>query len=382
MNKQRVLAIGEMPPKPGGAASIAALIFESQPIAREFLVTGLDITSSAYFAQADKSSVSLKSVARRLWVLCKIVIHVLRVRPSLIHYSVFADMSFLSDTLNLLVLKMLGQRLVVHYHNDPTSGYSLFPSMDRKSWRNRVFHVALRLSDLFIVLGNRYKESIESTFKVHNVAVLHNCAKSRPGGSVTRRNDKTGVFNALYLGRLSTLKGILDLLEVARMCQAEGLNVVFMVAGRSNSVEFEARVRGVVEKYDLRNVEMKGVVDGREKDLLLSSVDLLIFPSVYEAFGNAVIEAATYGVPSIVYNVGLMEEIVVDGQTGFIVGKHDAGKIFERLKYFYENRDMAVLFGKRAAERNAAKFSRDVFDQTLFEYYRRALSGSKPISLP
>jgi glycosyltransferase involved in cell wall biosynthesis len=63
---------------------------------------------------------------------------------------------------------------------------------------------------------------------------------------------------------------------------------------------------------------MAGVLRGEELAKAYASMDLLVFPSHTDTFGNVVLEALASGVPAIVTPHGGPAHIVQDGITGIV----------------------------------------------------------------
>ncbi|MDP8235401.1 MAG: glycosyltransferase [Candidatus Erginobacter occultus] len=109
--------------------------------------------------------------------------------------------------------------------------------------------------------------------------------------------------------------------------------------GRIRELSLSGRVRFAGEFFDLR---------GR-----LEEFDLLLHPSRSESFGRVVAEALALGVPVVAARSGGVEEIISDGETGFLVTPRDpaalAGAVFRML----EDPDRArrtARQGRRAVE--------------------------------
>ena len=69
----------------------------------------------------------------------------------------------------------------------------------------------------------------------------------------------------------------------------------------------------------LHRAEFTGVLRGEELARAYANMDLFVFPSHTDTFGNVVLEALASGVPAIVTPDGGPKTIVRDGETGRIV---------------------------------------------------------------
>src|SRR5271156_4581566 len=115
-----------------------------------------------------------------------------------------------------------------------------------------------------------------------------------------------------YVGRLSVEKNVALLAKVERELGAIGLGdaVRFLIVGHGSE---EASLR-----RDLKSAEFAGVLRGAELARAYADMDVLVFPSHTDTFGNVVLEALASGVPAVVTPDGGPKYIVKDGETGSI----------------------------------------------------------------
>jgi phosphatidylinositol alpha 1,6-mannosyltransferase len=121
--------------------------------------------------------------------------------------------------------------------------------------------------------------------------------------------DRTVVLG--YVGRLSVEKNVTLLARVERELDAMGVGGVrFLIVGHGSE---EAALR-----RDLKEAEFAGVLRGPELARAYANMDVLVFPSHTDTFGNVVLEALASGVPAVVTPDGGPKFIVRDGVTGFV----------------------------------------------------------------
>jgi len=119
-----------------------------------------------------------------------------------------------------------------------------------------------------------------------------------------------------FVGRLSVEKNVALLPVIARELAALTQRPIrFLIIG--HGAEEQAL------KAALPNADFAGVLRGQELANAYANMDLLVFPSHTDTFGNVVLEALASGVPAIVTPDGGPKYIVRDGETGHIV--EDAG---------------------------------------------------------
>ena len=114
-----------------------------------------------------------------------------------------------------------------------------------------------------------------------------------------------------FVGRLSVEKNIAGLVTVQDELERMGLeNFRFLVVGHGGD---EAWLR-----ERLHRAEFTGVLRGEALSQAYAGMDLFVFPSHTDTFGNVVLEALASGVPAVVTPDGGPCTIVRDGETGRI----------------------------------------------------------------
>ena len=111
-----------------------------------------------------------------------------------------------------------------------------------------------------------------------------------------------------YVGRLSREKNVSLLPRIAQELASAGLSAQFLIVG--HGVDEEALRR------ELPNAEFPGVLRGHALSEAYANMDLLVFPSHTDTFGNVVLEALASGVPAIVTPDGGPKYIVRNRNSG------------------------------------------------------------------
>jgi len=125
-----------------------------------------------------------------------------------------------------------------------------------------------------------------------------------------------GVY-LLYTGRISRDKNLSLLLEAFHLATAQHPKLTLLLAG-------EGPHRKDLEKIAGKQVRFLGRVERNVLPDYYAGCDLFVFPSVTDTFGMSVLEAQACGLPALVSNVGGPQELVVDGETGWIVRENTA----------------------------------------------------------
>lgn len=127
-----------------------------------------------------------------------------------------------------------------------------------------------------------------------------------------RRNPDDREIVLGFVGRLSVEKNVTLLAQIQQELEAKGqTNFRFFIVGHGNE---EAWLR-----ERLPRAEFTGVLKGEPLAEAYARMDLFVFPSHTDTFGNVVLEALASGVPAIVTPDGGPATIVRDGETGRVV---------------------------------------------------------------
>ena len=126
-----------------------------------------------------------------------------------------------------------------------------------------------------------------------------------------RRTSADGKFRIGFVGRLRAEKNVRLLAELETELLKQGRNnFEFLIVGEGNEREF-------LEKH-LKNAVFTGFIDGEQLSEAYANMDVFVFPSETDAFGNVIQEANASGVPAVVTNQGGPKFIVRHNETGFV----------------------------------------------------------------
>jgi glycosyltransferase involved in cell wall biosynthesis len=143
-----------------------------------------------------------------------------------------------------------------------------------------------------------------------------------PAHRTRAESDKTIVLG--YVGRLSIEKNVTLLAQVERELATMGvMGVRFLIVGHGSE---EAALRD-----ELAQAEFAGVLRGAPLAEAYANMDVLVFPSHTDTFGNVVLEALASGVPAVVTDGGGPKYIIRDQGTGFVTTDDHFAKIIAEL---------------------------------------------------
>ena len=153
-----------------------------------------------------------------------------------------------------------------------------------------------------------------------------------------------------YTGRLLRGKGLEDLIaafaQVAADVPSAHLLIVGSGAGQALSVEDDLRATVVREGLGAR-VTFTGALDDVSE--ALRAADVFAFPSVFEALGLSLIEAAATGLPAVGARTGGIVDVIEDGASGWLVAPGDVAALAARLRALARDAAARARLGARGA---------------------------------
>ncbi len=90
-----------------------------------------------------------------------------------------------------------------------------------------------------------------------------------------------------------------------------------------------------------------------------------------EGISNAITECMALGKPVVATNDGGTSELVLDGETGFLVPSHDAGALTDRVLRLLSNAELADDFGAAGRRRVETAFSLDAMCDAYLRLYQK-----------
>jgi len=168
-----------------------------------------------------------------------------------------------------------------------------------------------------------------------------------------------------YVGRLSVEKGVTYLIDAMAELRAKQADVHLLVVGEGDQ---RAHLQERVDSLGLpQAVTLLGErADARQ---IIGAMDVLVLPSLTEGLPNVVLEAFAYKTPVVATAVGGVPELVIDGETGWLVPPRDphalAQAILDALSNPEEARRRAENAYKHLLENFTVEKQVDKWEQAL-----------------
>lgn len=110
------------------------------------------------------------------------------------------------------------------------------------------------------------------------------------------------------------------------------------------------------------------------KDYFAAS-DLLVFPSYREGFPNVVMQAAAMQLNCVVSDINGCNEIITQGENGWIVPAKDNEALQERMMWCIDNPEKSQAMGLKSRKLMIEKYERRFVQEELLKEYNRLINN-------
>lgn len=217
---------------------------------------------------------------------------------------------------------------------------------------------------------------------------------SSPDRAMLARLDglRLGSLKVGFVGNLHRSKGIFDLLEAAKLVKATGRDVEFLIVGGGTVSDKGLKAWALnraglaqnVQKELTERVSVEGLSDifhllGPTVDIqrVYERMDVVAFPSHFDAPGRPVFEAAFSSVPSIVAVENPYPDTLVHGETGLAIPARNPQKLAEAIMHFADNRDDVRRMGRNARQLAETNCHPESNAKKLLAVYTRVIRNGR-----
>jgi len=163
---------------------------------------------------------------------------------------------------------------------------------------------------------------------------------------------KDGPLTFLLATRLLKAKGVGIYIAAARRMRSNGVEARFLLAGLADPTNPDAYEQNLIEDAAAEGViEWLGPIDQAAMPDLLQQADVFCLPTqLQEGLPRSLMEAAACGCALIAPNQVPVRKFLIDGKTGWLIGRADEKQLAAALSVAMENPEKTRQMGARAAE--------------------------------
>lgn len=352
--KNKILFILHLPPPVHGAAMMGKYIKESKVINENLDCSYINLTLAKDMQDIGKGGI------RKLFDFINLLLHihsqVKRLKPDLCYVTPNAKGgAFYKDFVVVMLLKFLGQNVVVHYHN---KGVATRQNRFVDNLLYRMFFKKLKV----ILLAEELYPDICKYVEKRNVYI---CPNGIPEQTLEYSRKEHNVFNILFLSNMMKAKGVWDLVDACRILKDKGQKFKCHFVGKWSDIseqDFKNRINEV-ELTDI--VYAHGAKYGDEKKQFYNIADCFILPTHNECFPLVLLEAMEQNIACIATNEGGIKAIIDENKTGFVINKNSPIELADKIEYLINNPELRIEMGKSGRIKFENEFTIEKFENRM-----------------
>jgi len=138
---------------------------------------------------------------------------------------------------------------------------------------------------------------------------------------------KKYLFN---IGRIEEYKGIQDIMYAAHKMPEQ----LFVIAGKDQG--YLNQLKKIENRLKIKNVRFIGEINDTEKEVLLKNSNIFLFTSKREGWGIVMVEAMSYGIPCIAYNIKNIRTVFTNKKSGILINNRK--ELETAIKYLSDDK--------------------------------------------
>lgn len=357
--KMKVLFIMHMPPPVHGAAMMGKYIHDSRVVNETFDCHYINLATAKDLADIGK--IRLQKFTQFYQLLSKVRKEVKRIRPELVYVTPNAKGgAFYKDFIVIQMLKRMGCKVVVHYHN---KGVLLKQDKVIDNLLYRTFFKKLKV----ILLAEALYADVQKYVPRKDVFI---CPNGIPEALTAEPSaiKHNAIPKLLFLSNLLIDKGVFTILDACKILKNKGYQFTCdFVGGETADINAERFNLEVTKRGLNEQICYKGKKYGVEKEEILKNADLFIFPTYYsnECFPLVLLEAMQQGLPCISTNEGGIADIIIPNETGYIIPKKSAQELADKIEILLKDNSLRIAMGNKGLERYKHLFTLNAFEQRI-----------------
>ena len=175
----------------------------------------------------------------------------------------------------------------------------------------------------------------------------------------------------LYVGRLVYEKGVQHLISAMPKILENYHDAKLIIAGKGGMLD---ELKGQAEAIGLSNkVYFTGYLNSKQVQKMYKCADVAVFPSTYEPFGIVALEAMLAGVPTVVSDIGGLNEIVDHGINGMKSYAGNCNSIADSVISLLYDKQLAANVSKKAKQKVKEEFNWNKIAQDTHYIYEQAI---------
>ena len=211
-------------------------------------------------------------------------------------------------------------------------------------WNNKYFEDMQKEPSFpqYIICASSYTKKTLTTYGICGEKISIIPYGYNPALPPIEKKQNSSIFNFLFVGNVSVMKGIHLLIYAFR--EINDSTIRLTLVGNPQKTIQEMSIND-------KNITLKGYVPHNELYKEYLDANVFVFPSLSDGFGFAPLEAMCYGVPCIVSKSSGIADIISDGIDGIIIEDNSVEAIRRAMVMCMNDKEKILTMGCRAKEK-------------------------------
>ena len=242
--------------------------------------------------------------------------------------------------------------------------------------------------DKIIAIDENVKSSLSPDLKIEIIYNILNTKIIKKRIVKSTNNDE--ILKIGFVGSLHRAKGVLEIAKAFSILLKKNYNLKLIIAG--SSTHKKSYFTKLLRKFNLiqdckdefidilskenclSHVEMLGFLD--DVSIIYRKIDVLCFPSHYNAPGRPVMEAALFSVPSIVAVTDPKNDTIQDKVTGLTIKPRCIDDLIVALEFMINRKKERIKMGENAYKNAIKKFDQAHNSKKIINIYNSLISAN------
>ena len=270
---------------------------------------------------------------------------------------------------SLLAAKKLDVPSIIHIRELITGDQTLAKIIGENT--KKIIATVNKSSDYIIANS---KATAEAYGSIDKITVIHNTV------DVAEFDIENNIESVLKIALISSnieKKGVFEFLKIAESCRSIK-NIEFVLIGPESEEVKDIKLK--MYRSKLTNLRIAGYRESAAEAMAEANI-ILNISKFTESFGRTVLEGMASRRPVIAYRWGAVSELIIDGETGYLVPYLDIEAVVEKIKHLNSNRELIPEMGRKGRIHAEKNFGFDSYAGKVKKFYTKILQKKSKITL-
>jgi glycosyltransferase involved in cell wall biosynthesis len=235
-------------------------------------------------------------------------------------------------------------------------------------------------ADLIVTISQYSFEKIQKHYSKVNPSKIRivpngvDLTKYHPAENPALLKQQFGLKEApvvLFVGSLIPRKGIMLLAQTAKQVVKTVPTTQFVIVGDGPLKNL--LINHLTKEHLIDNFVFKNGLTEKELSALYGCSDVFILPSLQEGQGIVLLEASASEKPVVAFNIGGVNEVVLDGKTGLLARQGNCDEFAEVLLKLLGDASLRQKLGLAGRQFISENFTWDICTQKMLKAYQEAM---------